>query len=111
MIGMVSTLLDSLVTVKSHVVSGFLKSSAHDLYEEEDLVEKFEQVSKDALLPEIFKADVLNNGLHSSVSESGTSKKHVLNLHIGSTLDLFLFALLYLPSKPTLYFIQNYRTK
>lgn len=108
MIGMVSTLLDNLVTVKSHFVSGFLKSSEDDFYEGEDLDEKFEQVTVDALLYEIFKADVTNIGLQSSVSESGTSKKHVVNFHIGSTLDLFLFAILYLPSKPNLYFTQNY---
>jgi hypothetical protein len=110
-IGMVSILLENLVTVKSRALNGFLRFTEGDFYEEGDLEEKCEQVTVDEWLYEISEADVLISSHQSSVFDLGTSKKHVIKYHIGSTLDLFLFAILYLLPKPFLYSIHNYCTK
>lgn len=110
-IGMVSILLEKLVTVKSRVANGFLKFTEGDFCEDEDLDVKFEQVIADELTHEIARAYVLNNRLQRVFLSTAKSKisyyKNSNRAHFGP----FLFAIFYKIYKSFLYFIQIYRTK
>jgi vitamin B12 transporter len=103
-IGMISILLEKVITVKSRFEGGDLISGASCFYEEEELDEIFGQVTTDELLDNIANGDAPTSRLQVSASDSGAAKEHVENLHIGSFPGLFLFAIPDLLFKPLFIF-------